>query len=254
MFMKKKGSVFIFVLIALLVVSNTGYAKSVSKKITAVYGSYVVKLNGKTQTTETLADGLKVYVPMDDLKKLTGATVKKTGNTYAITPIVQEDGVTKKTVNNLKIQVQLMNTYKNLEDLTDHHIHLADSLHYSAYAISIGEEPTSLITAEALHSSLVQKLESISKEFGKMKASAKSQGFNVKKDIAIVEGMISDTEQSLDQFKQCIDLIKKYAKTSQESFSDESFELQKEASITLNSIGGEAFERYSYYVKVITGK
>jgi hypothetical protein len=176
--MKKKSSVFILVLIAFLVVSNTGYAKSVSKKITAVFGSYVVKLNGKTQTTETLAYGSKVYVPMNDLTKLTGATVKKTGNTYAITPVVKEDGVTKKTVSNLKIQVQLMDTYKNLEDLTDYHIHLADSLHYSAYAISIGEEPTSLLTAEALQSSLVEKLESITKDFGKMKASAKSQGFN----------------------------------------------------------------------------
>jgi hypothetical protein len=55
--MKKKSSMFIFVLIAFLVVSNTGYAKSVSKKITAVFGTYVVKLNGKTQTTETLAYG-----------------------------------------------------------------------------------------------------------------------------------------------------------------------------------------------------
>lgn len=252
--MKKKSSVFIFVFIAFLVVSNTGYAKSVSKKITAVFGSYVVKLNGKTQTTETLAYGSKVYVPMDDLTKLTGATVKKTGNTFAITPVVKEAGITKKTVSNLKIQVQLMDTYKNLEDLTDYHIHLADSLHYSAYAISIGEEPTSLITAEALHSTLDEKLESISKDFGKMKASAKSQGFNFKKDIAIIEGMISDSGHSLDQFKQCIDLIKKYAATSQENFSDESFELQKEASITLNTIGGEALDRYTYYVKVMKGK
>ncbi|CAG9606870.1 hypothetical protein [Pseudoneobacillus rhizosphaerae] len=252
--MKKKSSVFILVLIVFLVVSNTGYAKSVSKKITAVFGSHVVKLNGKTQTTETLAYGSKVYVQMDELTKLSGATVKKTGNTYAITPVVKEDGITKKTVNNLKIQVQLMDTYKNLEDLTDYHIHLADSLHYSAYAISIGEEPTSLLTAEALQSSLVEKLESISKDFGKMKASAKSQGINIKKDIAIVEGMISETRHSLNQFKQCIDLIKKYAATSQESFSDESFELQKEASITLNTVGGEALDWYTYYVKVVTGK
>jgi hypothetical protein len=252
--MKKKSSVFILVLIVFLVVSNTGYAKSVSKKITAVFGSYVVKLNGKTQTTETLAYGSKVYVQMDELTKLSGATVKKTGNTYAITPVVKEDGITKKTVSNLKIQVQLMDTYKNLEDLTDYHIHLADSLHYSAYAISIGEEPTSLLTAEALQSSLVEKLESISKDFGKMKASAKSQGINIKKDIAIVEGMISETRHSLNQFKQCIDLIKKYAATSQESFSDESFELQKEASITLNTVGGEALDWYTYYVKVVTGK
>jgi tetratricopeptide (TPR) repeat protein len=289
--MKKKSSAFILVLIAFLVFSNTGYAKSVSKKITAVFGSYVVKVNGKTQSTETLANGSKVYVSITDLTKLTGAAVKKTGTTYAITPVVKEDGVTKKHVDALKkeleeakeelevakqefeeamdnlqdtekiqaeldditLMVQFMDTYKNLEDFTNYLYFLSESLDYSYYSIREGDDRP-LGDTEESYEHLIEGLDAISDDFDAIIAAAKSQGFDYAEDVNIVGEIISENEKALELFNESIELLGKYAETSQESYADESYELASDALDISFEVQESAADEYDYYLSEITGK
>lgn len=290
--MKKKSSAFILVLIAFLVFSNTGYAKSVSKKITAVFGSYVVKLNGKTQSTETLANGSKVYVPINDLTKLTGAAVKKTGTTYSITPVVKEDGVTKKHVDGLKkeleeakeeleeakkefeeamenlqdtekiqaeldditLMVQFMDTYKNLEDFTNYLYFLSESLDYSYFSIREDDNEKPLRDSEENYEQLVEGLNAISEDFDAITAAAKSQGFEYEEDAKIVGEIISENERALKLFNESIELLGKYAETSQESFADDSYDKASDALDISFEVQESAADGYDYYLTEIVGE
>jgi tetratricopeptide (TPR) repeat protein len=284
-FMKKKCSVLIIVLMAFLVFANTGYAKSVSKKITAIFGSYVIKINGKTQSTETLANGSKVYIPINDLTKLTGAAVKKTGTTYAITPVAKDDGVTKKNVDavkkelektkqeleealeNLKkaqtededsdlddvvLMVQYMDTYKNLEDFQGYLYYMNDMLNYSYFAIKDGGDEKQLNETEIYYNSLVEELNAMSDNFEAITEKAESQGFDSSDDQEIVEEIVAKYESSLKLMEEAINLLKKYAETSEEKFADDSYDKASEALDAALEAQEKAYDEYIYYFEEIS--
>jgi hypothetical protein len=115
--MKKISGIVALSLVAFLLFSSTGYAKAVTKKITAIFGSYVIKVDKKTQKTVTLANGSSVYVPINELTTLTGAKVAKSGTTYTITPLQKEDGITKKDIETLKYYSELQDVYTTLDQL-----------------------------------------------------------------------------------------------------------------------------------------
>lgn len=126
--MKKISSVVIAVILVFSLFSTTGYAKAVTKKITAVFGSYVIKLNGEAQKTQTLATGSTVYIPINEITLLTGATVKKSSDTFNITPVKKEDGITYKDIATLKHYNEMQDFYKTLDELGDNLFDLSTAL------------------------------------------------------------------------------------------------------------------------------
>jgi hypothetical protein len=266
--MKKKSSAFILVLIAFLVFSNTGYAKVVSKKITAVFGSYLVKVNGKTQTTETLANGSKVYIPITDLTKLTGTAVKKTGTTYAITPVVKEDGITKKHVDavkkeltlvkknhqDVKIMVQFMDTYKNLDDFQDSLNYLNDFLAYAYYDIKVSKDMSKLNATEAFYNEMVGDLTHISNDFNADAKMADSKGFSTADDKTLVADIDSDYDSALKLMSESINLLKLYAQNSQESDADQCFEKVQNALDIGSEAQDKAYDVYLYYLDEVSSR
>jgi hypothetical protein len=267
-YMKKKSSAFILVLIAFLVFSNTGYAKSVSKKINAIFGSYVIKVNGKAQNTETLANGSKVYVPINDLTKLTGAAVKKTGTTYAITPVVKEDGVTKKQVDAVKkelakvqndlddvqLKVQFMNQYKLLEDFTVHLYMLSEYLDMAYFEISESGATGTLNETLQYYNDLNELLADLTKAYAGIETTAKKEGFDYKEDSGIVKEIIAVYEDSLELMDESLDLLGEYAKTSNETLADESFNKSSSALDLAYDAEELSLQGYSYYLGEISGK
>jgi hypothetical protein len=266
--MKKKSSAFILVLIAFLVFSNTGYAKSVSKKITAIFGSYVIKVNGKAQNTETLANGSKVYVPINDLTKLTGAAVKKTGTTYAITPVVKEDGVTKKQVdavkkelagvqkdlNEVQLKVEFMNQYKMLEDFTVHLYMFSEYLDMAYFEIRDGGDKGTLNETQQFYNDLNGLLDDLTKEYAGLETTAKKVGFDYKEDSSIVKDIIAVYDSSLELMGVSLDLLEEYAQTSNENIADESFNKSSEALDLAYDAEELSLQGYSYYLGEISGK
>lgn len=273
--MKKKSSAFILVLIAFLVFSNTGYAKAVSKKITAVFGSYLVKVNGKTQSTETLAYGTKVYIPITDLTKLTGATVKKTGTTYAITPVVKEDGITKKHVDavknelalvkkdlgaakknlqDVKIMVQFLDTYKKLDDFQDFLYLLDDNLNYAYYDIKDNKNVETLNKAEDFYKGLVQDLTEINNDFNADAKIAAAKGFSTAEDKEIVADIYNDYDSALKLISESINLLKLYAQNSQESDAVQCFEKASKALDIGYEAQGNAYDEYLFYLDEISSR
>jgi hypothetical protein len=115
--MKKISGIVALTLVAFLLFSSTGYAKAVTKKITAIFGSYVIKVDKKTQKTVTLANGSSVYIPINEVTTLTGAKVAKSGTTYTISPLQKEDGITKKDIETLKYYSELQDVYTMLDHL-----------------------------------------------------------------------------------------------------------------------------------------
>jgi hypothetical protein len=267
-YMKKKSSAFILVLIAFLVFSNTGYAKSVSKKINAIFGSYVIKVNGKTQNTETLANGSKVYVPINDLTKLTGAAVKKTGTTYAITPVVKEDGVTKKQVDAVKkelagvqndlddvqLKVEFMNQYKLLEDFTVHLYMLSEYLDMAYFEIRDSGDTVTLSETLQYYNDLNGLLDELTKEYAGIETTAKKEGFDYKEDSGIVKEIIAVYEDSLELMDESLVLLTEYAKTSNEALGDESFNKSSKALDLAYDAEELSLQGYSYYLGEISGK
>lgn len=115
--MKKKNLVIAATLAGTLVFANTGYAASVTKKITAIFGSHVIKKNKVDQKIQTLAYGSNVYIPVSKITSLTGATVAKSGNVYNITPVKKEDGITRANINVLKYYGEVQDLYDALDEL-----------------------------------------------------------------------------------------------------------------------------------------
>jgi hypothetical protein len=266
--MKKKSSAFILVLIAFLVFSNTGYAKSVSKRITAIFGSNVIKVNGKTQSTETLANGSKVYVPINDLTKLTGAAVKKTGTTYAITPVVKDDGVTKKQVDAVKkdlagvqknlddvqLKVKFMNQYKILEDFTVHLYMFSEYLDMTYFEIRDGGGKGTLNETQQYYNDLNGLLDDLTKEYARLETTAKKVGFDYKEDSRIVKDIIAVYKSSLVSMGESLDLLEEYAETSNENIADESFNKSSEALDLAYDAEDLSLQGYSYYLGEISGR
>lgn len=266
--MKKKSSAFILVLVAFLVFSNTGYAKSVSKKINAIFGSYVIKLNGKTQSTETLANGSKVYVPINDLTKLTGATVKKTGTTYSITPIVKDDGITKKQVDavkkelaevqndldNVQLKVEFMNQYKMLEDFTVHLYMLSEYLDIAYFEIGESGNKEALDETIQQYNDLNGLFTDLTKEYEGIESTAKKAGFDYEEDSDIVKEIIEGYENSLELMGESLDLLEEYAETSNEDLADESYNKSSEALDLAYDAEELSLQGYSYYLGEISGK
>jgi hypothetical protein len=134
--MKKKSVLFTTALLFVFIFSNTGYAKAVKKKIEVTFGAYIVQLSGKNQTTETLYYNSKVYIPINDVSKLTSATVKKKGNTYNITPVKKEDGIDQVDINTIKFYSEMQNLYASLELLGDNFFRVSNSLSLAYNEIS----------------------------------------------------------------------------------------------------------------------
>lgn len=164
--MKKK---IFFIAVAILftgiLFTNTGYAKAVTKKITAVFGSYVIKVNGTTQKTESLANGSKVYIPIDEVSKLTGSKVSKSGSTYNIVPVKKEDGITRSNVEEIKIMVRFLDSYDRLEDYQRSIGFIWDFLDYSYYDIRDNDSVEELNDTINKYNKYLEQLEKINVNF-----------------------------------------------------------------------------------------
>lgn len=108
--------------------SNTGYAKAIKKKIEVTFGAYIIQLNGKNQSTETLYYNSKVYIPIKDVTKLTGAAVKTNKNIYNITPVKKEDGIDKEDINKIKFYGEMQHLYRALDSIGDGFFSLSSTM------------------------------------------------------------------------------------------------------------------------------
>jgi uncharacterized protein (UPF0335 family) len=198
---------------------------------------------------------------------------------------VKEDGVTKKHVDALKkeleeakkeleeamenlqdpkeiqaeldditIMVQFMDTYKNLEDFSNYLYFLSESLDYSYFSIRDNDDEKPLRESEESYDHLVEGLKAISEDFDAIIAAAKSQGFDNNEDVKIVGEIISENEKALEMFAESIELLGKYAETSQESFADDSYNTASDALDISFEVQESAADEYDYYLTEIVGK
>jgi hypothetical protein len=226
--MKKKGSLLLLTAIAFLLFANTGYAKAVTKKITAVFGSYVIKLDGKTQKTETLATGSKVYIPINDVTALTGATIKKTGTTYTITPVKKDDGINQTDIEALQFYSEIQNLYSSLEYLGSSFYELSNTLDVAFNEIE-DKGTTDFLNNEAL--SDLNKYITEYNDFIDIVDSkinkAKKLKLNNQNDEKHLNQILDLLSQSIDSYKLAFEDIDNYASGAPYSFANEKKAYQK---------------------------
>lgn len=253
--MKKK---IFFIAVAILftgiLFTNTGYAKAVTKKITAVFGSYVIKVNGTTQKTESLANGSKVYIPIDEVSKLTGSKVSKSGSTYNIVPVKKEDGITRSNVEEIKIMVRFLDSYDRLEDYQRSIGFIWDFLDYSYYDIRDNDSVEELNDTINKYNKYLEQLEKINVNFEGLVKQAALKKYNTKIEEAFFNGIYNDYQNSLENLSKSLDELKLYYQTGNEihiknyrDYADNALKYSYDAE-------DKAFNRYLYFTDIINKK
>ncbi|MBS4173463.1 hypothetical protein [Bacillus sp. FJAT-49736] len=215
--MKKKSIVLVAAVLFLSVVfGNTSYAKSTAKKITAIFGSYLVKVSGKKQNTTTLANGSTVYVPINELSKLTNATVKKSGNTYNITP-----GVPQKNVDEMKFMVNIMNQYQRLDDLGDFIITMSRGFEIAKDSMISNGTRTELDSKLVNYDSVIDEYNDQLKMVNAMQKQAKTKNYSYTSDFAQMNIILNDYYRAFDDLDAAVSSLENYYKTKNDKYIDD---------------------------------
>jgi type II secretory pathway component GspD/PulD (secretin) len=210
-----------------------------------VFNSYVMKLNGKAQTTETLAYGSKVYIPVTELTKLTGASVKKTGNTYDITPINKEE---------LKIMVRIMAFYNRLDGKLDGPNLISSYIHQSFDDIKYNDSVAELNRTIGKYNTLVKYREDSTFEINDLVKPSAAQGYNMKEDEKYFSSILSDYDQSLVYISNALDDLKNYYQTGNQKY-ETNYVNNLNKGLDYSYKGKEkARSRYDFYLNAINKK
>jgi hypothetical protein len=241
--MKKRSLILLTIVLSFSVLfATTGYAKTVTKKISAVFGSYVIKMNGKTQKTETLATGSKVYIPVTEIPRLTGASVKKDGKTYNITPVNKEQ---------IKIMVRIMDMYNTLDGKLDGAYLISHFVHFSYDDIKQTNSPDTLNQTIAKYNTLLKTYDNTIYQINDLVKSSAAKGYNMRTDENHFNNILSDYEKSLNEISKALDVLKEYYETENEQIAD-SYIDNVNSGIKYGFDGREkAFNRYKYYFNTI---
>jgi hypothetical protein len=244
--MKKRLIVLAFVLAFSVLFANTGYAKSVTKKITVVFNSYVIKLKGKAQTTETLTYGSKVYIPVTELTKLTGASVKKTGNTYDITPVNKEE---------IKTMANIMDMYKRLDDKLSVIPLMSEFLFRSFDDIKYNDSTDDLNQTIGKYNSLFKTYENSKFEINDLVKASAAEGYNMNEDEKHFSSILSDYDRSLSYISESLDNLNDYYQLGNEKYYADLYmdNLNKALDYAYNG-SDKTSERYDFYIKSISKK
>ncbi|WP_338782429.1 hypothetical protein [Metabacillus sp. FJAT-52054] len=243
--MKKKG---VLVLVSVLVLSmlfvSTGYAKSVTKKISAVFGAYVIKVNGKQQKTETLASGSKVYIPITEVSKLTDASVSRSGKTYNV----------KSVKGDLKTWVKLMDYYKRLDSSLEGHYMIGDFMDRAYIDIRDNNSLKELDNVIDKYNFLVKINNNYNYEMNGLIKTLAAQGYNMRAEESQITAVLDDYEGSLKNLAGALASLEKYAQTGDERLIDQHYAQLNKAYDFSFSGREKSFKRYNYYLTVISKK
>lgn len=248
---KKKSFIAVVVLLVSVLFANTSYAKSVTKKITAVFGSYIVKVNGKTQKTTTLKTGSTVYVPINVVSKMTGAKVKKSGSTYNISPVKKEDGITRKNIDNLKIKVNFMNYYNQLNNYYDGINLLCNFLDYSYYDIEDNNSVDELNSTIDKYNRNLKYLDDLQNNLVNLVKPSALKGYNTIKDEQVIGDILDNYNTSMYYISKALDDLKSYSETRDKSKISSYQKYSSKAFNTAIDAADQASENYYDYLSII---
>lgn len=196
------------ILLAVLLFTNTGYAASVTKKISAIYNSYVVKSNGIIQKTETVQIGSKVYIPITDVSKITGADVSKSGNTYNLVS-------NSSNSEEIKENVRILHQYKGLIDLGEYIGSMYNYLSNATDEIILNNNRSELDkTIDHFNKVIIANYNSQLTNIENLKERVESKGYSMKTDYNNMSTIINEYSDSINLIKQGIQQIEEFYNTS----------------------------------------